>query len=64
MKPLLYTAAIVCCLGAAGLLTRFAQLWQRDPSVRSMVANEENQARFLLGALALLAAAGAMVWLA
>jgi hypothetical protein len=64
MKPLLYTAAIVCCFGAIGLLTRFSQLWKRAPSVRSMVANEENQARFLLGGAALIAVAAAMVWFA
>ena len=64
MKPLLYAAALVCCLGAVASLTAFTQLWKQETSVRSMVANEESQARFLLGGLALLATTIAMVWLA
>lgn len=62
MKPLLYTAALVCGLAAFWLFQRFWQLWQRDPSVRSMVANEQSQMRFLLGGLALLTAALLMLW--
>lgn len=64
MKPLLYTAAFVFCLGAIASLTLFSQLWKQESSVRSMVANEGTQARFLLSGLALLAATTAMVWLA
>lgn len=64
MTPLLIALAIALGLGAIGCFVYYARLSRYDPSVRSMVANEQRQGRFLLAGLGLIAAAGLSWWFA
>ncbi len=64
MKPLLVTAAMVLALAAFGCFTYYARISRYNPSIRSMVANEQRQGRFLIAALGLVLAAIMAWWLA
>lgn len=64
MKPLLIALSLALSLGALGAFAYFAQLSKYEPSVRSMVANEERQGHFLLTGFVLLIGAALVIWLA
>lgn len=64
MKPLLIALAVVLGLGAVGFYVYFSRISRYEPSVRSMVANEQRQGRFLLLSVGMLLAAGLVWWLA
>ena len=64
MKPLLITLAVTLAIAAFGCFTYYTRISRYNPSIRSMVANEERQGRFLMAGVGLLAAAALAWWLA
>lgn len=64
MKPLLITLAVALAVAAFGCFAYYARISRYNPSIRSMVASEERQGRFLIGGLGLVLAAGLAWWLA
>jgi hypothetical protein len=63
MTPLLITLTIALGIGAFGCFAYYARLAKYDPSIRSMVANEERQGRFLLSGAGLILVALLAWWL-
>ncbi|MCA0404693.1 MAG: hypothetical protein LCH39_00900 [Proteobacteria bacterium] len=64
MKPLLITLAMTLALAAFGCFAYYTRISRYNPSIRSMVANEERQGRFLVAGLGLVVGAALAWWLA
>lgn len=64
MKPLLITLAVILAVAAFGCFAYYTRISRYNPSIRSMVANEERQGRFLVVGTGLVLGAILAWWLA
>lgn len=64
MKPLLITLAVTLAVAAFGCFAYYTRISRYNPSIRSMVANEERQGRYLIAGVGLVLAAVLAGWLA